>query len=420
MTTAISRERESRVLVYAPTGRDGPLICSLLTSKGIDCTSTPTLDAACFELKKGAGVVVFAEEGLTPTNTVAWATQISEQPSWSDLPVILLTLSGEVGWKYQRRMIARQHLGNFVLLERPIRSETLLSTVQAALRTRARQYQLRESIELGRATEEALRKSEKLVVAGRLAASIAHEINNPLESITNLLYLIGISPSLDWAKQHAEVASAELARVSQIVTHTLSFYREPKKSVEVQFPEILDSALSLFQGRLAHAEIIVEKDFRECSPILAMEGELRQVILHLIGNALDALGRRGKLKLRVSNTHERNNGMRPGVRVSVADTGTGIESKIRDTLFEPFVSTRGTMRTGLGLWISSEIVRKHGGTIQVKSSTNPPTGTVFSIFLPIASTGIPPSVLTQDEGSLFPDGGDGRKCVVNSDQIPPV
>lgn len=376
--------------MYAPTGRDGALICNLLDSKGIFCIQTATAEAARLELKKGAGVLVLAEEGLTLRDISEWAAQISEQPSWSDFPLILLTVAGEVNRESQRKMLARQPLGNLVLLERPVRPETFVSTVQAALRSRLRQYQMRDLLDENRATEEALRKSEKLVVAGRLAASIAHEINNPLESVTNLLFLTGTSASLEEARGYAEVAEKELARVSQIVTHALRFYREPSKPAYVQIPEILDSAVALYQLRLNHAEIKIERDYRGCTPILAMAGELRQAILNLIGNSVDAMGQGGTLRLRVANTCEHSNGTRPGIRITVADNGTGIKPEIRETLFEPFVSTKGDIGTGLGLWISSEIVRKHGGTIQVKSSANSPsTGTVFSIFLPLTGAVVP-------------------------------
>jgi signal transduction histidine kinase len=382
-----SREHESRVVVFAPVGRDGLLISNLLTSKGIACVSSPTAEMARIELKVGAGVVVLAEEGLTPQDITAWAAQISEQPSWSDFPLILLTVAGEVDRESQRKMLARQPLGNLVLLERPVRPETFVSTVQAALRSRLRQYEMRNILDSNRLAEETLRKSEKLAVAGRLAASIAHEINNPLASVTNLLYLIETSSSLDDAKKHTEVAARELARVSQIVTQMLRFYHEPSKPAYVHIPAILDSAITHYQPRLTHAEIVVEKDFRECSPILAMAGELRQVVLNLIGNALDAIGQAGTLKVRAANAREHSNGLRRGVRLTIADTGSGIQPEIRKTLFEPFVSTKGNRGTGLGLWISSEIIRKHGGTIQVKSKTlSPLSGAVFSVFLPLTPT----------------------------------
>jgi signal transduction histidine kinase len=377
-------EHEQRVLVVAPTGRDGPLICSLLTSNGIDCILLSTAETARIELSSGTGAVILAEEALSQRDIAEWAAQITEQPSWSDLPLILLTVTGEVNRENQKKMLARQPLGNMVLLERPVRPETFVSTVQAALGSRRRQYQMRDYLVASRVAEEVLRRSEKLAVTGRLAASIAHEINNPLASVTNLLYLIGGSSSLEETKTYTQMAATELARVSEIVTQALQFYREPNKPAIVQVTEIVDSALTLYQPRLRAAEIVIERDFRECSPIMAMAGELRQVILNLIGNSLDAIGHDGTLKIRASNAREHRNGSRPGVRLTVADSGSGIPPEIRKTLFEPFVSTKGDTGTGLGLWVSSQIVQRHGGTIQVKSrASSPCTGAVFSVFLPL-------------------------------------
>jgi signal transduction histidine kinase len=379
-----SRDHDLRVLVVTPTGRDGPLICNLLTSKGIYCLNFPTAEMAQIEMNAGAGAVILAEEGLTPPDIAAWTEQIADQPSWSDFPLILLTVAGEVDRESQKRVLFRQPLGNVVLLERPIRPETLISTVQAALRSRRRQYQIRDYLAERHRAEDALRKSEKLAVAGRLAASIAHEINNPLESVVNLLYLISTSSFLEESKAYTQIAMSELARVSEIVTQTLRFYRQQSKPEMVQITEIVESALVLYQRRLISAQIVVEKDFRECRPIFAMAGELRQLIVNLVGNALDAMVGGGTLKIRITNTREYSNGARPGIRLTVGDTGSGIHPEIKEKLFEPFVSTKGDTGTGLGLWVSSGIVQKHGGTIQVKSSaTSPVTGTVFSVFLPL-------------------------------------
>lgn len=379
MTT---RENELRILVVAPTGRDGELICGLLASQNIPSALFPTAEMARIELRAGAGAVMLAEEALTPSDAAVWAQEFAEQPSWSDLFHIFLTIPGE---RSRRIMLAQQLLGNMVLLERPVRPETLISTVQAALRSRTRQYQMRDYLAAGTLAEIALRKSEKLAVAGRLALSISHEINNPLEAVTNLLYLIGLSSSLKEAKAFGETAASELARVSEIVTQTLRFYREPSKPTLVQIPEVVNSALMLFQARLDSAEIAIEKDFRECSPILAMPGELRQVTLNLIGNALDAIGRGGTLKIRAANTSLHNNGRsHPAIRLTIADTGSGIHPDIRNSIFEPFISTKGDTGTGLGLWVSSQIVNQHGGTIQVKSRVlSPFSGTVFSVLLPL-------------------------------------
>jgi signal transduction histidine kinase len=362
-----AREHELRVLVVAPTGRDGPMICDLLAGNGVAGVWSGTSEMARTELNAGAGAIVLAEEVLTLPEIAAWATQIVEQPSWSDLPLLLLTVAGAVSAENRRKSLARQPLGNLVLLERPVRPETLISTVEAALR-----------------------KVEKLAVAARLAASFSHEINNPLASVTNLLYLIGGSSSLDQTQKYAEIASRELARVSEMVTQNLRFYKEPIKPVAVEIIPVMNAALNLYQARLTNAGISIERDFRECSPILGAVGELRQLILNLIANAFDAIGHDGSLKIRIADARERKNGSRPGVRVTVGDTGRGIRPEIRNSLFEPFVSTKENTGTGLGLWVSSEIVRRHGGTIQVKSRTYPPfTGTVFSVFLPSHPSWIP-------------------------------
>ncbi len=379
-------EEQLRVLVIAPTGRDGPLICNLLSSKDILCANLPTAEMARIQMKAGVGAVILAEEGLTLADIAQWTKELAVQPSWSDLPIILLTVTGAVDHENQRKELYRQPLGNLILLERPVRPETLVSTVQAALRSRRRQYQIRDYLVENLQAEAALRTAEKLAVAGRLAASIAHEINNPLEAVVNLLYLVGASSSLEESKRYAQTAMDELARVSEIVTQTLRFHREPSKPVMVQVTEIVDSALVLYQARLTSARIVIERDFRECRPVLARSGELRQLILNLVGNAVDAMARGGTLRIRVTNAREHTNGSRAGIRLIVADTGSGIPLAIKKRLFEPFVSTKGNNGTGLGLWVSSGIVRKHGGTIQVKSSArSPATGTVFSIFLPLQS-----------------------------------
>jgi signal transduction histidine kinase len=382
------RENELRVLVVAPTGRDGDLICNLLAGNGLSCVLSATAEMALIEFESGAGALVLAEEALTLPSICQWAAQVARQPSWSDFPLILLTAGGEVNDESRRRMRVREPLGNVVLLERPVRPETFVSTVQAALRSRGRQYQMRDYIAKNKAAEEAIRRAEKLAVAGRLAASISHEINNPLASVTNLLYLIGTSSSLKEAKKHKKTAANELARISQIVTQTLRFYREPSKPTLVRLSEIVDSALALYRSKLTYAEIEVERDFRQCPPIVARAGELRQVLLNLIGNALDALDRGGRLKIRISNTREYRNGARFGVRLTVADTGSGIKPEVRKTLFEPFVSTKGDTGTGLGLWLSSEIINRHSGKIQVRSGAlSQSSWTVFSVFLPLGQTG---------------------------------
>ncbi|HLK06742.1 MAG TPA: ATP-binding protein [Candidatus Angelobacter sp.] len=375
-------DKDLHVLVVAPTGRDATLIADLLMKEGIDCSVCRSSEEG-LERIEGSGALVVAEEVFTPSNIADWGKKIATQSSWSDYPLIVLTVAGAVDPNSQKKMLFREPLGNVVLLERPIRPETLVSTVQASLRSRRRQYLIRDHLAQRRQTEEALLRSEKLAVAGRLAASIAHEINNPLESVTNLLYLIGTSSSLDEARIYAATATDELARVSEIAIHTLKFFRQLSKPTSVYLTELVDSALVLYQARLISACVTVQKDFRECPPITAMAGELRQVIVNMVGNALDAMRGGGTLNIRIDRGREYSNGARPGMRLTIADSGAGIAPEIKSRLFEPFVSSKGDTGTGLGLWVSSEIIRKHGGSIRFKSSSSPRSkGTVFSIFLP--------------------------------------
>ncbi len=232
--------------------------------------------------------------------------------------------------------------------------------------------------------EEALRASEKLAATGRLAASIAHEINNPMESVTNLLYLLEHHPSLDQAaRQYAQLAEQELSRMENIVKQTLGFYREAAMPVPVRPSAVLDNILQLYRRKIDAAGIHVHKRYRFTGEIRAFPGEMRQVLSNLFANALEAVGRDGVISLHVVCTRDWLNPERQGVRVTVGDSGPGIPAEDRRHIFEPFFTTKGEKGTGLGLWVTNGMVRKHGGRIRVRSSTGPDRrGTCFSIFLP--------------------------------------
>jgi signal transduction histidine kinase len=377
---ASKRKLELRVLIVAPTGADASLLCAALNRAGIDAFECPSCEAACYEMEKGAACLLVAEEALKMSDIQRFATLIGMQPRWSDFPLILLTMAGEVTAQSQRRRLLRAPLVRVLELERPIRPETLVSTVQTAIRARIRQYEVRDHVEKQREAEEALRRSEKLAVAGRLAASIAHEINNPLEAVVNLVFLARTSQTLDGAREYLGLAESELARVSAITNETLKFYRQPNKPTGLQVAPIFESLLLLYHQKLQQANINVETDFRRSESIVAFGGELRQMFSNLLTNAIDA-SRNGRILLRVRPAV--NHAGTRGVRVTVADTGSGIPAAMKPTIFEPFVSTKGMRGTGLGLWVTSEIVQKHGGSIRVKSSTGTTRhGTVFYVFLP--------------------------------------
>jgi signal transduction histidine kinase len=234
-------------------------------------------------------------------------------------------------------------------------------------------------------SEEALRKSEKLAATGRLAASIAHEINNPLEAITNLLFLLRNFCQLDpQATGYVEMAEHEAQRIAEITQQTLRFYRQSTLPARANMADLLDSVLSLFSGRLSTHAIVVTHEYDPAMDLFCFAGEIRQVFANLIGNAIDASTQNGRLIVRARRSRNWNTGQQ-GVRFTVADTGCGMEPHVRQRIFEAFFTTKEITGTGLGLWVSQEIIQKHHGLIHVRSRAahaNRAGGTVFEIFLP--------------------------------------
>jgi PAS domain S-box-containing protein len=233
-----------------------------------------------------------------------------------------------------------------------------------------------------RLQDDALRKSEKLAAVGQLASSIAHEINNPLESITNLLYLVQRSDSMEEVKEYARIAQDELARVTEITLQTLRFHRQQSKPTEVDPADLLRTVMALYTGRLLVRRLCAEMKLLDSPMILCLEGEIRQVVNNLLRNALDAMSEGGRLLVRIHPQTDWRTG-KQGVRVTVADTGEGIGPEMMAHLFEPFQTTKGLTGTGLGLWVSKGIVEKHGGHIRTRSRRGTGHGTVFAVWLPV-------------------------------------
>ena len=509
------------VRVVAPTERDAEMIVNVLVQHGMAAQAcrdaVQLIDASSHE---PLGPLLIAEEALTAEVSDRLDKLIRGQPAWSDFPILILTTGGRGTGRSQQ--IEEQHvkLGSPILLERPIRTETLVSSLRAAVRARARQYEIRDALiardhaldELLkdrddlRSSEERFRKlienasvcinisdtdgnifygnsalleligytaeevkrgmvrwdeltppefaeadrratkqliatgtcdpyqkaykardgrvipllagmtmlapgnsgsganqvavfltdltsqkqaelaliqSEKLAAVGRLAASISHEINNPLEAVTNLLYLIKRSDGLSSeAAANVSLAETELARVSQITTQTLRFHRQSTKPSEVAPADLLHSVIQLYQGRLSNSQINIVYQHADIRPIRLYEGDIRQVLNNLVGNALDSMRMGGRLILRSRDCTLWRTGER-GVRITVADTGCGMSAETRAHVFDAFYTTKGSSGTGLGLWISKGIIDKHHGQLTVRGSNRPPrTGSVFSLFLP--------------------------------------
>ena len=500
-----------QVLVIAPVGRDSRLIKDALRTVDVVATDSHSVrDAIDLVSRQDIGALLITEEVLNPETVELLTRHLSHQPAWSDLPVLILTIGGSANAISRQREQDRLPLGTVTLLERPIRMATLISSVRSALRSRSRQYQVRDTLierdlavaarresesrllmaietahlgtwerniatgtleassscrrifdwpvagpltyqdlidrvhpedrsemeqKLRQATQDAtpysaefrivwkdgtlrwvsssgrllvngsgevriagvtlditervqsetaLRNADKLALVGRLSSSIAHEINNPLEAVTNLLYLLSGCSLGPAEREYVTAAQRELARVSEIASQTLTFNRQRDTLEEAVVTDIIDSVLALYQGRLSTSNIQVCRTYRYKLPVLCYPGELRQVITNLIANAFDATRRGGRILVRERLAIHPGTGD-TGLRITIADTGSGISPHHRSRIFEAFHSTKGNNGTGLGLWISKGIVKKHGGLLRFSSSTRKGhSGTVFTIFLPIA------------------------------------
>ena len=233
--------------------------------------------------------------------------------------------------------------------------------------------------------EEALRTAEKLSVTGRMAAAIAHEINNPLESLTNLLYLVRLeSEGNTRALSYLDMTDNELERIAAITKQTLQFYRDPAVPVDVDTQQILEEVVGLFATRMKAKGINVTLKVRQVNTFQGIQGEIRQVLINLVNNAIDAVQQHGRIDIE-ADAMERDG--RPAVRVLVHDNGTGITPEQSERLFQPFFSTKGAHGTGLGLWVSRGIVEKHGGTLELASrGSNGSVKTTATVVLPLKAS----------------------------------
>jgi signal transduction histidine kinase len=273
----------------------------------------------------------------------------------------ILQADGSLGWTFSRAIPLKNELGEI--------TEWFGAANDITSRKRA---------------EEALLRSEKLATLGRMAATIAHEINNPLAATTNLLYLIQTSKGLpEDARQNAEAADAELKRVAHITRQSLGFYRETSGPVPVSVSELLNASIDLLRAKITNKNAVIRREWSGDLIVDAVPGELRQVFSNLLGNALDALEPGGHIRIRAKEYRSEASAAGRCIRVIFADNGSGIAPELRSRIFDPFFSTKGDFGTGLGLWVTREIVEKHGGSIRVRSRCDAEmSGTVFSVTFP--------------------------------------
>jgi PAS domain S-box-containing protein len=253
-----------------------------------------------------------------------------------------------------------------------------------------------------RMSEGALMRAEKLAAAGRLAASVAHEVNNPLEGLTNLIYIAYRSNNVDEIRHLLSQAEGELGRIAHITRQSLGFYRETSSPAPFKPATIVREVTEFYASRAARLGVSFIVNAKTEREVLGLSGELRQILSNLLANSLDACASGSTIRVEANSAIDPRNPARPGVRITIADTGFGIPSEHLENIFEPFFTTKKDTGTGLGLWVSRELVAKHGGSLRVRSrTTDPLCGTVFSLFLPA-------------QGNLqaidsFPTGGQGSK-----------
>jgi PAS domain S-box-containing protein len=228
--------------------------------------------------------------------------------------------------------------------------------------------------------EQLLIQSEKLAATGRMAATIAHEINNPLESVMNLVYLARKMGSIGKTRSYLEIAEKELVRVAHIVRQTLGYYRETTGPVKVDFRELVEDVLMVYQGKLNANRISVDCRFDNHRPVVANKGELVQVLSNVVANSIDAMPLGGVLQIQIKETTDSG---QDGVQIVIRDKGTGIRQENLARIFEPFFTTKGALGTGIGLWVAKQLIEKQRGQIAITSCTDSGnSGTTLSLFLP--------------------------------------
>jgi two-component system sporulation sensor kinase C len=229
-------------------------------------------------------------------------------------------------------------------------------------------------------------ENEKLVVMGQLASTIAHEINNPLEAVLNLLHLARGANSLEEARQFTARAEEEVQRAADIATHTLQFHKQQAKPVSTNLGDLVGSVLVLFKSKLALAKVATQLEKEGDADLTCYPNEIRQVIANLIQNAIQAMPSGGRLRVRVRcATDWRTDSL--GIRITVADTGRGMSPGTRKHIYDAFFTTKGTSGTGLGLWVAAQMLAKHGGSMHLRSNeASGSSGTAFTLIFPCDGT----------------------------------
>jgi PAS domain S-box-containing protein len=333
---------------------------------------------------------------LTPTGTILYSNEsfariVDRRPE--EIPKLNLfdLIHPEDRSRHQEllKQLVANEIPHFVIEKRYIRPDgnniwVRNSVSLAGKRPAGRSYLacICEDINDRKQAEQAINNQERLAALGRLASAIVHEIRNPLEATSNLIFLAQKSSSIEEARQYLNRAEEEVGRASNIATQGLHFSRQSAAPLLTDLADLLQSVLTLLKGRLMRAHVRVEFVHSGSTELLCFPGEMRQVFVNLIVNAIDAMPGGGRLILKLRSACDwRTN--RPGVRVTIADTGVGMSRDIRRRIYKAFFTTKGPEGSGVGLWVTANIVDKHEGSMHVRSKKGPgATGTAFTLIFP--------------------------------------
>jgi PAS domain S-box-containing protein len=287
-----------------------------------------------------------------------------------------------------KQLLAREIPG-FVIEKRYLRTDGSVVWVRNSVSLRSDEQSppghlvsICEDISDRKRAEAVLERQEQMAAIGRLTSSILHEINNPLEAVGNLIFLARHVANPVEAAGYLEQAEAQLGHASEITSQGLQFHRQSAAATSTNVVALLYSVLALLKGRLKEARVHVALATDNGPELMCFPGEIRQVLVNLISNAIDSMAADGQLKIRVRPGTDWRTGER-GVRVTIADTGAGMSQQTREHIYQAFFTTKGAEGSGLGLWVTSNIVNKHRGSIHVRSKcASPGGGTAFSLVFP--------------------------------------
>ena len=391
--------RDDTILIFAPTGRDPELIARMLARLQLTARALPSIGALCAELEAGAGMVVLAEEALTPDSAQRLLETIEAQASWSDVPVLLLTTAVAIARTSQPVLEALRQRANVTLLERPVHPLTLISAVQSALRARRRQYDVRDYLADRQRSEERVRQAQKMDAVGKLAGGVAHEVNNMMTAVIGFAeYALKQLPPDHEVRPDIEEVIKAGTRAAAVTQQLLAFSRrQPHQPSLLNLHEVIPELGKLLE-RLLGAEHELRLDVpADLPPVLADRNQLEQVLVNLALNARDAMDPGGRLVIAGSVVEIDDASaaspvveVRTGryVRIRVSDTGHGMSAEAREHAFEPFYTTKPLGQgTGLGLSTVYGIIKQSGGYVWIDSRLG--EGTSVTVDLPAVSESMP-------------------------------